>query len=98
MIEELVYLLIDNKLVSVKRGECKVNDGASEALEKIPAGVNALLISKFDKLSPSQQLLLKVKIQVEFKLKSLGRFSHWKRLFLLPPFPSHSPSTPPFST
>eukprot|EP01119_Soliformovum_irregulare_P018426 TRINITY_DN5644_c0_g1_i1.p1 TRINITY_DN5644_c0_g1~~TRINITY_DN5644_c0_g1_i1.p1 ORF type:complete len:1103 (+),score=322.47 TRINITY_DN5644_c0_g1_i1:3-3311(+) len=60
IIEELVYLLTDNRLVSLKRGDCRVKPGVSEALEKIPPGVNAVLISKFDKLSPSQQLLLRV--------------------------------------
>eukprot|EP01117_Protostelium_nocturnum_P014485 TRINITY_DN5511_c0_g2_i2.p1 TRINITY_DN5511_c0_g2~~TRINITY_DN5511_c0_g2_i2.p1 ORF type:complete len:1733 (+),score=655.57 TRINITY_DN5511_c0_g2_i2:165-5363(+) len=61
MTQEIVQALNVSGALQVKQsGECIMTREVEEALESVPNSITGLLTSKVDRLSPSQQILLKV--------------------------------------
>ncbi|GAB4444528.1 MAG: adenylate/guanylate cyclase domain-containing protein [Anaerolineae bacterium] len=59
--EELTYALRDSGLITVANGECRLSPGAGDVQTlRLPDTIQALITSRIDRLTPSQQLTLKV--------------------------------------
>ena len=59
--EELTYALRDSGLITVANGVCKLAPDAGDVQTlRLPATIQALITSRIDRLTPSQQLTLKV--------------------------------------
>ncbi len=59
--EELTYALRDSGLITVVNGECHLAPGAGDVQSlRLPDTIQALITSRIDRLTPSQQLTLKV--------------------------------------
>jgi class 3 adenylate cyclase/tetratricopeptide (TPR) repeat protein len=59
-VEELAFSLRDARLVTVQDGECALAPGVDLASISFPDTVQGVIIDRIDRLSPSQQLTLKV--------------------------------------
>ncbi|MBI3965159.1 MAG: AAA family ATPase, partial [Chloroflexi bacterium] len=58
--EALAYALRDSGLIAVADGVCRIAPGAGDLRNLVPETVQGVIISRIDRLAPSQQLLLKV--------------------------------------
>jgi len=58
--EELAYALRDTGLIQIENGECRVAPGVDLAQVAFPETVQGVITSRIDRLSPSEQLTLKV--------------------------------------
>jgi DNA-binding response OmpR family regulator/tetratricopeptide (TPR) repeat protein len=59
-IEEMVYILRDDGYVQVQDGDCEILPHVNLASIVFPTTVDGLIKSRLDRLSPSEQLILKV--------------------------------------
>jgi DNA-binding response OmpR family regulator len=60
VIEELVYQLIDEGTLTLDAGRCRIAPGVDLQGFVIPTTAQGVLISRIDRLSPSEQLTLKI--------------------------------------
>ncbi|UCD98567.1 MAG: response regulator [Chloroflexota bacterium] len=59
-VEEMVYILRDDGYIQVRDGECIVTPGVDLRAIAFPTTADGLIKSRIDRLSPSEQLTLKV--------------------------------------
>jgi class 3 adenylate cyclase len=60
VIEELVYHLLEEGVLTIDSGRCRITPGVDLQAIAIPSTAQGVLISRFDRLSPSEQLTLKI--------------------------------------
>jgi predicted ATPase len=60
VIEELIYQLLDDAVLAIDSGRCCVAPGVDLQNIAIPPTAQGVLISRIDRLSPSEQLTLKI--------------------------------------
>ena len=58
--EELAYALRDAHLINIENGECTMTSSAEEINSFIPNTIEGVITSRIDRLTPQQQLTLKV--------------------------------------
>jgi len=57
--EELCKLMLNDNLVSIEDGKCKISQKAQNGAFGLPNTISALMTSRLDRVTPSQQLALK---------------------------------------
>lgn len=77
--EELVYALRDAGLISVQNGECHINSNTGSLQNlNLPDTIHGVITSRIDRLTPAQQLTLKV-------ASVIGRIFEFKTLQYIHP-------------
>lgn len=59
-IEEMVYILRDDGYITIEKGECQLREGVDLRKIVFPTTTDGLIKSRLDRLSPSEQLTLKI--------------------------------------
>ena len=86
--EELAYAMRDAGVITIKSGQCELASGAGSPRSfDFPDTVQGVIVSRIDRLVPSQQLLLKV-------ASAIGRTFPFDILRELHPIPRDIPAMP----
>jgi len=85
--EELSYTLRDTGVITVTNGTCRITPGADLQALSLPDTVQGVVLTRIDRLAPSQQLTLKV-------ASVIGRSFAYRLLHDIHPIAADRPSLP----